>query len=62
MLGALKNQSLEELKICSNIGSDCDVDSWVKFGIQKRVQTLELDFSYPVLWNVDNAYNFPSLL
>ncbi|ESR34738.1 hypothetical protein CICLE_v10007166mg, partial [Citrus x clementina] len=58
VLGSLKvkDQSLEELRICLDIDPNCDVDSWLKFAIQKRVQRLDLQLRLcKSAW-----YNFPS--
>lgn len=45
ILGLLQTKSLQQLRICYPVNSDYDVDSWVQFAVDKRVQTLELDFS-----------------
>ncbi|KAK9181404.1 hypothetical protein WN944_024541 [Citrus x changshan-huyou] len=58
VLGSLKvkDQSLEELRICLDIDPNCDVDSWLKFAIQKRVQRLDLQLRLCK----SEWYNFPS--
>ncbi|KAH9767221.1 putative preotein [Citrus sinensis] len=45
ILGLLQTKSLQQLRICYPVNSDYDVDSWVQFAVDKRVQRLELDFS-----------------
>lgn len=58
VLGSLKvkDQSLEELRICLDIDPNCDVDSWLTFAIQKRVQRLDLQLRLCK----SEWYNFPS--
>lgn len=45
IIGLLQTKSLQQLRICYPVNSDYDVDSWVQFAVDKRVQRLELDFS-----------------
>ncbi|OIW00273.1 hypothetical protein TanjilG_27524 [Lupinus angustifolius] len=46
LLASLKCSTLQGLKFWFNVGSRCDIDKWVDFAIQKKVQKLELYFGH----------------
>ncbi|KAE9610133.1 putative F-box domain, leucine-rich repeat domain, L domain-containing protein [Lupinus albus] len=46
LLTSLKCSTLQALKFWFNVGSRCDIDKWVGFAIQKKVQKLELYFGH----------------
>ncbi|CAL0325295.1 unnamed protein product [Lupinus luteus] len=46
LLTSLQCSTLQGLKFWFNVGSRCDIDKWVDFAIQKKVQKLELYFGH----------------
>ncbi|TKY55316.1 F-box protein [Spatholobus suberectus] len=46
LLSSLKSSTLQGLKFWFHVGTGCDVDKWVHFAIQKKVQKLELYFGH----------------
>ncbi|XP_027337892.1 F-box/LRR-repeat protein At3g58900-like [Abrus precatorius] len=46
LLRSLKSSTLQGLKFWFHVGSGCDIDKWVHFAIQKKVQKLELYFGH----------------
>lgn len=58
VIGSLKSQKIEELRICLPVIHDCDADRWLQFGIGVGLQSLDLDFSNSV--RIAGLYYFPS--
>lgn len=55
----------DELKVCFDLDSKsfkCDIDSWVKFAIEKRVSRLHLDLTRVKGTKPSGRYSFPSHL
>ncbi|KAL2321695.1 hypothetical protein Fmac_026074 [Flemingia macrophylla] len=46
LLSSLKSSTLQGLKLWFHVGTGCDIDKWVHFAIQKKVQNLELYFGH----------------
>lgn len=46
LLSSLKSSTLQGLKFWFHVGTGCDVDKWIHFAIQKKVQKLELYFGH----------------
>ncbi|XP_061366534.1 F-box/LRR-repeat protein At3g58900-like [Gastrolobium bilobum] len=46
LLSSLKSSTLQGLKFWFHVGTGCDIDKWVHFAIQKKVQKLELYFGH----------------
>lgn len=46
VLGSHQGQFMEGLRICFDVEySDDDINKWIKFSVEKKVQKLELDFT-----------------
>ncbi|KAL5186409.1 putative F-box/LRR-repeat protein [Glycine soja] len=65
LLSSLKNSTLQGLKFWFHVGTVCDVDKWIHFAIQKKVQKLELyfghTFEYVLPLNLFKLESFNSL-
>lgn len=46
LLSSLKSPTLQGLRFWFHVGTGCDVERWVHFAIQKKVQKLELYFGH----------------
>ncbi|RDY04496.1 putative F-box protein, partial [Mucuna pruriens] len=46
LLSTLKSSTLQGLKFWFHVGTGCDINKWVHFAIQKKVQRLELYFGH----------------
>ncbi|KAK7389191.1 hypothetical protein VNO78_24026 [Psophocarpus tetragonolobus] len=44
LLNLLKGSTLQGLKLWFHVGTGCDIDKWIHFAVQKKVQKLELYF------------------
>lgn len=48
LLSSLKSSTLQGLKFWFHVGTGYDINKWVHFAIQKKVQNLELYFGYTI--------------
>lgn len=66
VLGSHHGQLMEGLRICFDVDyNNNDIDKWVQFAVEKKVQKLELDFSgvrYDCYERSSGQYTFPSHL
>ncbi|XP_057466659.1 F-box/FBD/LRR-repeat protein At1g13570-like [Actinidia eriantha] len=54
--------AIDEFSICFDLdigSSKCDIDRWIKFAMEKRVQRFKLDFTGAFRYSTKGLYSFP---
>ncbi|XP_058002367.1 F-box/LRR-repeat protein At3g58900-like isoform X2 [Hevea brasiliensis] len=62
VLGLHKALTVDGLRIIFDVGNEGDVDNWIKFALDKKVQKLELDFTDLRMADYSGLYSLPSHL